>query len=133
MYVLQWREESREDRARHAVPSPISVMCCTSPSLKRPLSLSLPHLLPFLQKWVCAGWGCAISHPLHWLTWSGGIYEKEGIPAAGWTLTVLVHLVGFMQIKWQRQGSVLQKKSLFGNLKKRKPEDNVHVIMIHAT
>lgn len=35
MYVLRWREESREDRARHPVPSPISVMCSTSPSLKR--------------------------------------------------------------------------------------------------
>lgn len=64
--VLQWREESRGDKARHPVPSPISVMSSTSPSL---------------QKWVCAGWGCAISHPLHWLTWSGGICEKAGIPA----------------------------------------------------
>lgn len=76
MYVLRWREERREDRARHPVPSPISVMCSTSPP---PSKLSPPS--PCLEKWVCAGWGCAISHPLHWLTWSGGIYEKEGFPA----------------------------------------------------
>lgn len=33
MYVLQWREESREDRARDPVPSPISVMRSTPPPL----------------------------------------------------------------------------------------------------
>lgn len=68
IYVLQWREECREDR--HPVPSPIFISVLPPPSL-----ICSPLPLPFLPKWVCASWGCAISHPLHWLTWSGGMYE----------------------------------------------------------
>lgn len=58
------------------VPSPIFIMCYTSPF---PHTSPLP--LPFLPKWVCASWGCAISHPLHWLTWSGGMYETWRHPS----------------------------------------------------
>lgn len=61
-----------------------------SPSLPRSLAPSfLPPLpspaLPW-QKWVCASWGCAISQPLHWLTWSGGMRggREGGRGPAGW-------------------------------------------------
>lgn len=59
-------EEWGRDRGR-CVPSPSPVMCYTSP-------LPSHTHTPPSPKWVCTSRGCAISHPLHSLTWSGGIY-----------------------------------------------------------
>lgn len=72
-------------------PPPFAIMPSLPYSLPRSLAPSfLPPLpspaLPW-QKWVCASWGCAISQPLHWLTWSGGMRGgREGGMGrpAGW-------------------------------------------------
>lgn len=55
----RWGEGERERR----VPSP------PAHTLFLRLSVSPSTSL----KWVCASRGCAISHPLHSLTWSGGM------------------------------------------------------------
>lgn len=83
MYELQWEEVSEKGEAKMGqgtVPSPNAVMCSTLPFPPTRTASVCPPLPPS-QKWVCASRGCAISHPLHSLTWSGGMCGGGGLSA----------------------------------------------------
>lgn len=110
MYELQWEEVSgkgEKKMGQGTVPSPSAVTCYTLPfSPRRTASVCAP--LPPSQKWVCASRGCAISHPLHSLTWSGGVCVEGGgsqqlyIVMLGTILSVTVRMAHSNEMKNER-------------------------------
>lgn len=111
IYELQWKEESREDRARHPVPSPIFITCYTSPF---PHTFSPPP--PLLAKvgvcklGVCHITSTALAHVVWRYVWGSKASQQFYSQGCG-PQKLLFHFKETMTVK----RAIFESRVLWGN------------------